>query len=130
MEPQSQGDEELRPREPKGKTAMRQTVAPLADPGDQARRLRRFDDDPRGNIVADGPTPREIESGANASIAFYEDATGRKFPEGAVDEETSRILWQHDVSRAGWTERDEADARMALQSLYPDVGGSKTHGPL
>lgn len=76
------------------------------------------------------PTPREIEEGINASVAFYEDATSQKFSQEPMDEETKRVLYQLHKDRQGWTEALENDARCALQSLYPDNGGSRVYGPL
>lgn len=76
------------------------------------------------------PTAAEIERGSNETIAFFEDAVGRRFTTEGMDEETERLLYQLRQDREGWPAALESYARTALQSLFPDNGGSKVHGPL
>jgi len=129
MASQSEGDEKLRDEPVERRIERRTTTPPIHDVNPPFR-LHDLDDDSRGNRDPDGPTPGEIQDGANATIAFFEDATSRRIPKEGVDEEAARILHEYDVSRAGWSESMERNARMALQALFPDVGGSKVYGPL
>lgn len=103
---------------------------PATDASMPADGLQPLDDAPGGNIVPFEPTPREVEEGANESVVFYEDATGKRFPDEPMDEETARVLYDLHVQRQDWTQAMEDDARATLQLIYPNVGGSKTNGPL
>ena len=96
----------------------------------QTEPLQNLDAPTTPDQIPAQPTAREIEAGAIQAAAFYEDATGAKFPAGGVDEETAKLLYQLNLQRQQWTDSMENDARATLQLLYPDVGGSKQHGPL
>ena len=76
------------------------------------------------------PTAREIEAGVNAQIEYFKECVGLPISTESLDEETQRVLYELHEQRQGWTRALEADARAALQAAFPDVGGSRVHGPL
>lgn len=76
------------------------------------------------------PTAKDIEEGANETLAFLHDTTGRTINMESMDSDIEHILYEINRQRKQWSAPMESDARAALQSLYPDNGGSKRHGPL
>lgn len=130
METSSKGNEESRDRKVAEKPATGEVVDPTVQPGDPAGQLRRIDDVATSFGLPIEPTQAEIEAGAAEALIFYEEYAGRKTSDGPMDKEAERILFALHQERQGWTEAMETDARATLQLLYPDVGGSKRHGPL
>lgn len=76
------------------------------------------------------PSATEIENGAMEAAALVEEYTGKKLPPEPMDEETKRILYEIHRSRQAWTPSMERTARCTLQTLFPDIGGSRVNGPL
>lgn len=92
--------------------------------------VQRFAEASERDVMSVEPSQDALESGAAETIAFYESATGQKITMDDDDGETLRILYELSRQRKTWPEAMERDARCALQSIYPDVGGSAVHGPL
>lgn len=103
---------------------------PLIKLSEQTGEIRTVYETPEGDNVPVEPTEREIEEGANEAYAYMSEYTGHKPIEGPMDEEAKRVFYRIHEKREGWTESMEADARCALQFMYPDVGGAAANGPL
>lgn len=130
MESPSESNIQSRDGEAHQPIERRKVPQPPEKPSGEARELRRLHEDASLNIVPDEPNPREIEAGANQALAFFQEYTGGEPLTTPMDEETQRIFYALHQQREGWSDAVEANARTALQVLYPDVGGSRAHGPL
>lgn len=128
--PQSQSNQEHRDRKTDTRLEEGDLSRPTTDVSLPARQVRRFDDDANHDVLPVEPGPREIETGANEEALLFQSYTGQKIPPGTMDETTRRILYELHTKRKGWTEALEDDARASLQLVYPDVAGSREHGPL
>lgn len=98
--------------------------------GEQAGRVQ-VDVAPGAKVdVSIVPDKKFIEEGAREAAVYLLEATGRQIDFSKLDERGIEILHRMQTDRAGWSESFQADADAALQSLYPDNGGAKMHGPL
>jgi len=130
MASQSQGDIELRVRKTDTELEAFKVRERAPGPSLPAEPVRSLNELTERDTLPDEPTAREIEAGASQTIALAKEYTGQDFPEGALDEETLRILHALHEQRQGWSQTVEDEFRCSLQTLFPDTGGSKAHGPL
>ncbi len=130
MDPSRENEQKPRTDDIEQAIEQRKLTRTISEHGLETNRLRRVDD---ASIPDDMPaqlTARDVEQGALETVTWYEDAIGKKFPDGPMGEEAARILYDLNVERQDWTQAQEDDARATLQTLYPDNGGSREHGPL
>ncbi len=130
MAPQGQDEQGLRPIEINIQPTEGDNRPAITDPSNAPGTVPHINEIPGGDIMPPEPTTREIEAGANSSVAYFEDATGQSFPPGPMGEKAANILYRLNVERENWSEAMERDSRASLQMLFPDVGGSRINGPL
>lgn len=76
------------------------------------------------------PTAREIETGVNDTLAFYEDTTGQTVSHDPLDEDTNKLLFELSNARQKWPASMENEFQAQIQRIHPDIGGSAQYGPL
>lgn len=130
MGSQSEGDEVFRTQQVEARAEKGVEYRHPTEPIDAPREVQRVSYDAESDVVPIRPTQAMLEKGAAETIAYYEAATGQKITMDDDDGEQIGILYELSCQREAWPEALERDARTALQSIFPDVGGSAVHGPL
>ena len=130
MEPQSESDPKTWITEAVQEGIKRRFVEDTTGAEQKAENLQPMDENPEYNNSPNEPTEEYIEEGFIRQVAFFQQCTGKEVNLEGVDKETKRFLSDAYYERQGWDETLDNVTRGQIQSLFPDNGGSRVHGPL